>query len=1781
MSVQYVNGFDDPINAAYFDASWLSAKASTVNSDGLYESSQTVTEGYETYSNTNTVTAYYNSADELVYYSIKSESSYQMMAGERPDVSSRLEVYNVNDDAFKMTSTNTGPYSDYSSSTVRTFYGAVDDPATYIQNTYNETFTQSDSYGSSTTVTKQVVSGQDYIRESVTISDTEISVDGLKPLEAGDALQLGDSDSVQQQYQYQYRSAQDRTDDNFYAYQLQVNDAAGSPIWRDSGDGVAQVYNAAGDTVVRYTLSPLFSVDNAVAVDAQLSALEFVSASNAPRYVFDASSAVAITDITEQLTIVSESENGETTTKVLFFDALNNLRASVSSSTMDNSSSGVANLSEALTVSYFDAAGALLERVEETYTDSSGQVESLRKVYDASLAVTSTEILQDGVIKIYSGDQNPDNLLETKLYLTNLEPVSNLDNGTNLYDDEVKASLQYFESDSVSVVSYVDLVNKQTSDMATGAYGDGGGTYTWYDGKILLIDGNGDYLGAIRVSANESSDGNNDNVSLSFVSPEAENEWDSFGWFSTYGNSRYLGLEEDFASDQTLPAADTIDSTQRTYDNIRTNTNSVFDADTSTWSDTYKSVEYYDGWTLVYAEQTEGVLTTVLGANWKTLGVTVSNSITLDDLAPVTDGAYAGMYKYESTNSGSEMYGMDSNLESDDSKTITYLEYDALADSFSLAGREEIWSQTYANGDASYSLTRYDSNNKWVYNEWDSTWSGGTSRGSNGREVDSAYLTAEGNTINARIEYGSYSWDGQSNSYRYVYDKSDGSFVEGYQIDGVRKTIYGADWNILDVQIVVDTSDASKLFELTGGEFEGRDVLQSKYIGDDSQIKYAYIGAESSRDDTWGSSSERTIYYLDADKELLYVEREYTYESNEGYEAGGGESVNYNYETADGEWIGSRSSGGDGSIYSSFSYTEGEYRYQVSENSYGSGWVESTTYQYAANGWTLISGVENKNGLITTYDSSWNQSKIIDVTQAAAYEVTADPDAANQWIVTLKGDEVDFVGSDRRMEIWLDIDPRDGNGLVTSTVSDTNIIKTKDIWRYADTSGGYWSESFSLFSASGEWLGSGSEDSTGYFSSNQNIETSSGRTDSGTSGQKSLDSDGNWDGSTYLWTEGYEYNYNSNWQFTGGWQIRGGVEYTYGSDWSVTGTRLVVADNQLTAVRDSDGVVTGYIYEQPLGGAMMYGAGQDENSNTRTLFIDTDKQTILGSKETWAWSNANGDFWNKGETYYDAEGNWVRSTYESSDGYKSSNSQEEVYDAGNNLIGYLSSGSTTYRNGDSYEYSYEYNSSWGFQGGYEIRDGYKITYDASWNELSKVVYDDGVYEEILDQLGNLTGYETTRVKTLETEVEGATLVKTVVRSYDTSKDLLSSTETSVWTETGYSSTTVVEKDADAVVLSTITTDSAGWKYEEYFSTANGVTTERGKTTDPDGDVFEWTYRYDSNGDFVGGSETSDGIKQTFDAYWAVVEISVADIDALDAIDGGGYTATVQTVEADPYGYYELIESSTYQFDASLSLTSVTETSALTIGEQVTTEVRQYDGDLVLQYSRVEDSDEYFLDFTSSSGTEIVVGASDSGAFISFDDGTYNWTLDNGVINGDQFGTVQTDLAMAPEIIGQLLSTDDWEINDTNFDTYQSDLFDQGRDYADEVSTIDPGQGDRLIIAKLLSDYSKADLLRDDDTVDGVLAAESVGGFVSGDNAYIRIDSGDGHWMVLEGDTLSADDNDVIVGTVTKISLYQGDTLPQNLSSSGDQLLATLENQSLVLSEDWSEYLGGTTPYEIV
>jgi len=1751
------------VNGSEYNAASLTSKfdSSVVSQDGLVA---IVIDEYTSNSlygdsSTETVTAVFNETGSLLYYSHSSNYSYPGSAG-TPETNSRVETYNTNDQLIATSSTYNGqPEMSSSQSTTRD-YGEADllDPATFLLTTYEETSIQNEPNGETVTVA-EYVEGEQY-----TYTSRFVDLEGNVNISGKARLAVNEGDGYLT-YSENYASETDELTGTPVSYTEEAYDADSTKLWYDNGDGVRLNLDISGAIIGVSVSDRVPSSSEYMSVTkAELEQLKFVSATNETngRSVFDAQSPVTIDDVAKTVSYIDKLDNGTQYSVDLYFNSSDELVASVAK----NESSSASSQQIGMTVTYYgtDPTDPSITVIEETYSSDEMGVWTDRRVKSVdesgSFTQESREEMRDGVITIYD---SMDTIESTEIYLDpdTISSVAELDNLANVYDSAVKQALSYFGTNENPVISYVDNVVVNTHDMAGGAgYGTDAGaeSYTNYEGKILLLDANDKYQGALRVWASTSDSGNYDYLSLQFIAPDAQNEWDSFGDLWSQGDRTYINIREDFDQLQTLVAEDTHSSItdDLSYRQIQTNEEIIGEQSTT-------SVYYYgNNWNLVYAEETRGVLTTYRGKNWDVIAVEVSDSINVNALQLVTGGQFDGAYLYEE-DLGDEMAANADGVSNSVSRT--YLQ--ALdGGGYELLGREEIWDQTFDDGNSDYNLTRYNADNEYVYSEWQNTWNGNTNGGSNGREFVAAADSPDYD-VDVRLEYGSSTWNGGSSSYEYVYDVATGALIEGFQINDNKKTVYGADWQVVETLIVIDTSDAERLFDIGGGEFEGRAVLPSTHYEAEGVVTYAYVASEYTESYEWGSNSGRTIFYLDSNKELLYTERENTWQDN--YNKLEGSSTNYSYEDSNGNWIGNRSENSDGSSYASFNYIDGSgNRVQISENSFESGWKESSEFTYDGDSWTLLSGVENKNGLVTNYASDWSKTTSIDVTKAAAYQLV-ESDVAGEFLLTLLGDNLSASGSDRRLELTIDSNALDGS---------ENILRSKDIWRYGDSSGNYWSESFSIFDAQGNWLGSGSEDSEGFYSSNEDsIDGSGNRVSRGENGQKLLADDGSWDGESYLWKEGYEYTYSSNWMLVGGWQVRGGVKYTYDENWQVIETSLEVAESQLEAVVEN-GVVTGYVYEQPMGGygADMYGSA-NQDSNTRTLFIDVDKTTIKGSKESWYWEDFDGSYWNRGETYYDANGNWQRSTYESSDGYSNSNSQVELRDESGNLTGYLSSGSTTYRDGDAYAYSYEYTSDWVFVGGYEVRDGFKWTYDSSWGLVSKEVYDETPKDEVLNDLGQLVGYESVTTKIIETEVEGATLTRTTVRSFDTTEQLQASTVTSVWSEEGYKSTTVVTKDADGQVTSRIFTDSANERLEEYYEydESGNVLSESGVRADSLNGDLQWEYNY-VNGIFDGGFEIEGGIRQVFDSEWRVSEISVEDSSLLQSTDNGGFVISSSTTDADPFGYYNFTATTDYYFDSGEVFTGLRNTTTIQYGDESIEEISVLNSELQETYVKSADT-EHFYQYLVSENMEIMLDVTALNLFfdVRVDNESSFITVDGGYDNGEA-------LTKAPlEIAARLLSSDDWSLELDTLTSNETDLgVESSLGWRDQINMNDAGAGDRVVIADLLVDYSLSEFEADTKSTDDTNANAVLGEVVVGDDTLIRINSNDGHWMVLEGN-LDAPDSGSVTGIINKISLYKGETLDADPSNWSEHLLATLDNQTIRLQEDWSDYLtAGINPYDV-
>jgi len=789
-----------------------------------------------------------------------------------------------------------------------------------------------------------------------------------------------------------------------------------------------------------------------------------------------------------------------------------------------------------------------------------------------------------------------------------------------------------------------------------------------------------------------------------------------------------------------------------------------------------------------------------------------------------------------------------------------------------------------------------------------------------------------------------------------------------------------------------------------------------------------------------------------------------------------------------------------------------------------------------------------------------------------------------------------------------------------------SLVQSRETWRWSDPSG-YWSENYSIYDADGNWVGSGSDDSNGFYykSSETTQDLAAGDytfLDSDyTAARVSSNESGN---SEQGWSESSVWYYAADWTFWGGTQTSDGMVVTYDSNWNIIDTAVDTSDVELVEVFDADGNLDGYYFEQSLGGnhgAMAAGGNQDatENQDTRTVYLDVDGETVTGSKETFYWDDGFGRT-SISETYYDADGNWLSSSHESSDGYKSSYSQEVVKDSDGNVTGYVSSGTSVDPDGSSHSYEYTYNSNWSLVSGWEVRDDVRVEYGEGWVETARTVVesDDVVYTDVRDALGELTGYLTKKVVDESEGQDGISAKTTTTRFYDLEKEFTGYREKFVYSDETYRTASTTEYDADNNVIFEKYEDSEGFTFErsvENQYAEDGSLTgyiETGEELNPEGQDFEWSYTYDADGNFLGGTEIFDGATTRYGENWEVVSVQ-GDVRALDAVtdDDGtvtGYYNESSNDISDQFGLFSMEETVRQEYSTTGQYLQEVVSYETTIDGETRTGMTVENSDEEIVFSQSEnEAGDVFISGVYNDASEVEreyylsvddAGLSGSmGMTSSFFETDTPGVNDDGVIADASTSTVSVyvdgtkvedaSYKYTAEFFGDLLSLDGWTVNEDAFTANnQVELSDEMTALYADAKQLDgyaEGTSTKLILASLLKDYRYEEMLDNDLKSNGepdekeVSDVSQKGSAVAGTNsdgkAYIMFDSGSGHGMVLQGEFNKVDpdtEDDLSIksqlasGNITSIKIYSAQN-NGDIDQDADNIALEVSNIRVTLS----------------
>ena len=1114
---------------------------------------------------------------------------------------------------------------------------------------------------------------------------------------------------------------------------------------------------------------------------------------------------------------------------------------------------------------------------------------------------------------------------------------------------------------------------------------------------------------------------------------------------------------------------------------------------------------------LIEGTRVEGVKTTVIGPNWSSETTTIDYSgfDTSEDVEfTKPDGTTVAAVQYELSKDG-YMAG-----ETETTRVIV-----EKANPENVLQREEIWSQgdPATDTDWYYNRSTYDGKGQFI---------GSESRDSNGsvyeyservetREIrvieedpSGQYLTdAEGEyvteikemQVRVQTNLSIDPYMGGLYSSEYIYSVDDWQFLGGFDINNGRKTVYAQNWTVLSESKDSGLGDDAEYVDVTAADEVPEAVAsvvkqKAEVVGDAFEI--AGITTQTT-----------TTYFFDADRELIYsAERSTTTTADSA------QFSDTTFYDADGHWVGHQSTDSSGRSDRSFRYTDELSEVDLGIDLDGDGLANGTekqlleiesgrtatgdqvgrewTYYYEAGNWSLLYGEETQAGMTTVYGRYWEVLETrYDFSEQDLVDVrNTDGDLTGYTVTVVSGGMSDYAmagQSENVNEFLLDVDGE-------------TVLERKEIWRWSEGEGEgrYWSESFSLYDAEGNWIGGGWSDSSGAYS--ENSEKQITNADGEITGYISEGKDA---GNGY--SSEYYYEYDATWNLVSGFEIRDGMKYNYGAGWEYLGSEVFVDQDALIEVIEG-GAVIGY----QLVDSSSSNNGFREAAFERVTNLNTDLE-VLSSIETWVWTYD--DETTETEVQrYDAEGNLTGSTYEGRDGTSSSYSQ--VRDEIDGVAVVISAGSSQDASGYEYAYRYVYDTDWDLISAWEQTGNLRVTYDENWNVVSEEVVEDDQteYVELRDRLDQLVGYETvaiTEVALSDTE----TVTTTRRTAYNPEKEITGFEENELL-ENGdiYWSEVRNVYDASRKLLSTRSEDSDGWIEDiEWTRTESGAYTEAGFRTEENG-VFEWSYSYSADGAFLRGEETYQGVTTFYGADF-VFDRKVADTDSLDPIinDAGditGYQTVVTETTADGVGTYESQYTQTSDFDANgryLGSTEVWSYSDVYGGSQ--SGLTEYDasddllyghttgnstdglgslfvqGDQIVSGNRIRfelsaDTDSWGMSYTQrvSGATELDAGFRVSGQAVNFVD-----TVSNELSDSAEF--------IPTAFLSTLIRSEGWEVRpNTATETVDTYALGDNTAFADQLAVAQIlAEFDVDEFAAVLRDQQSGDITISDSADDGL------------------------------------------------------------------------------------------------
>jgi hypothetical protein len=269
-------------------------------------------------------------------------------------------------------------------------------------------------------------------------------------------------------------------------------------------------------------------------------------------------------------------------------------------------------------------------------------------------------------------------------------------------------------------------------------------------------------------------------------------------------------------------------------------------------------------------------------------------------------------------------------------------------------------------------------------------------------------------------------------------------------------------------------------------------------------------------------------------------------------------------------------------------------------------------------------------------------------------------------------------------------------------------------------------------------------------------------------------------------------------------------------------------------------------------------------------------------------------------SFYDAQWNWIGSSWTNADGSGSSYSRQIVVDSQGNTSGYIDSGRSFDSSGEDIQtWENQYDADWNFQGGTSIYNSITTVYDSNWNVVSQTTDVSGLTPII--ENGQTVGYQ-------ETDDWGTTTY------YDLDGNKTGSSYTYAYSDGwGYSYTSTTTYDAAGNWISSTSEGADGYGYQwsdrsETLTDAQGLIIGyryQGSWSDGSGNSGSYDYSYDANWNFQGYTSTYNGTTTVYDSNWNVVS-QTTDVSGLTPIIENGQTVGYQ--ETDDWGtttYYDL------------------------------------------------------------------------------------------------------------------------------------------------------------------------------------------------------------------------------------------------------------------------------------